>query len=154
MNFLLVLAIFALSFNAFAQNEERCACSKKDEPKIELYLAEQIEQREFIAQCEQNSAFNARKIAGRCEWGGSGCPTSLVKPEFPPIAKRLKIYGEAKVEVILDETGAIIYAKMFEGNQIFRISVERAACKSKFTPFIFCGRVVKYKAVIKYFFIS
>ena len=151
MKFFSGLMILIFSFTAFAQKAEDCACSKKDKPKIKLYFAELDKQKKFIADCE-NKTNNRIRISGRCEWGGSGCPTSLVMPDFPPDAKRLKIFGKVKVEIIVDENGAVIYAKMIEGNKVFKKSAERAACQSRFTPFRFCDRAVNYRTHIKYYF--
>jgi hypothetical protein len=154
MKFLSVLTILIFASIAFAQKAEDCACSKKDKAKIKQYFAELDKQNRFIADCEQKKMNNRKLISGRCEWGGSGCPASLVKPEFPSTAKKLKIFGNVKVEIIVDETGSVIYANMIEGNKVFKKSSERAACKSRFTSFRFCDEPVKYKTVIEFSFVS
>ena len=155
MKIISVLIILFFSTFTFAQKEEKCACSKKDKAKVRQYFAELNEKNKFIAECEQQTKSTNRKpIAGGCEWGGNGCPVNIVKPDFPQNAKTLKISGTVKVEVIIDENGLVIYSKMIEGNKIFKKSAERAACKSKFTPFIFCGKRFKHRVLIEYNFSS
>jgi len=146
-----ILLLFLLSISIYGQSNEKCACSKKDKAKVREYFSQIEELNKFIMGCEQqNKAANQILIATRCEWGGSGRPTLLAKTQFPPTARKLKISGVVKVEIIVDENGSLIYSKMVEGNKIFKRSAERAACNSQFTPFRFCKKPVKNKTIIKF----
>ncbi len=82
------------------------------------------------------------KIAGHC-W--SGCPTRVVKPYYPELARRNRIKGVLTVAAIVDETGKVVYAKVLKGNAIFRKTALAAAYASTYQPKIICGaRPIKF----------
>lgn len=151
----LLMSLFPLII--FAQTNEKCACSKKDKAKVRVYFANLETQSKKIAECEAQTKLQQKNppviIAGKCEWGSSGCPVHLVKPKAPAIAKRLKISGSVDVEVIIDEEGKVICAKMIEGSKLFKAAAEQAACKARFTPVLYCGKPYKQKLTIRYNFI-
>ena len=61
-------------------------------------------------------------------------------------------HGTVKVRVLVDETGKVIYAKMVEGDKIFRQNAERAACRAIFSITRSCGRPIKTELIIVYNF--
>ncbi|HXG83023.1 MAG TPA: energy transducer TonB [Pyrinomonadaceae bacterium] len=79
-------------------------------------------------------------------------PVSLIKPYYPKVAKGLKISGEVFVEVFTEENGFVIYSKILKGNSFLRESVRKAACLSRFTPILYCGKPIKARRLIKYNF--
>ena len=154
----LFIFIILLSIPTFAQSADKSACSKKDKETVREYFKQLEKQSKIIAECEEiNKLKNPTPplvIAGRCEFGGDGCPVLLVKPKMPKSALQLKINASVKVEVIADETGKVIYSQMIEGNKIFKKSVEHAACQAVFSPKRYCGVAVKSKYTIVYNFVN
>lgn len=126
-----------------------------------LFYQELNSQAEFIEECKfktkqtQIKKFGRilLKIAGRCEWGSNGCPLRLVKPLYPDNARRNRMSGPVKVEIIIDETGKVVFANAFQGNRIFYSNAERAASRSRFYPLTLCGKSVWQKRVIVYNFL-
>jgi TonB family protein len=85
---------------------------------------------------------------------GGGCPVSLALPQYPSEARRLKIFGQVKVEAVVDEQGKVVYARVLEGNPFLRYNARVAACRSMFTSLEVCdGRAVKFRRIIIYNFI-
>lgn len=155
MKILTILIFFIFSISAFGQKEEKCACSKNDKEKVRGYFADLDKQNKKFAECETQSSKQPKIIiAGGCEFGADGCPVNLVQPVFPKSAKKFNLFGQVKVEVVIDEDGKVIYSRMIEGKNIFKNSAEQAACKSIFKPIRRCSIAVKSKLLIVYNFIK
>ena len=154
----LFIFIIVFSISAFGQSADKSACSKKDKAVVRAYFEQLERQNKIIAECEEaNKSKNPLPplvIAGKCEFGGDGCPVLLVKPKMPKIALQMKINASVKVEVIADEAGNVIYSQMIEGNKIFKKSAESAACKAVFSPKRYCGAAFKSKNIIVYNFVN
>jgi TonB family protein len=56
-------------------------------------------------------------------------------PDYPPIAKQMRIGGKVSVEVVIDAEGNVEEAKILSGNALLTPSVVTAVKKWKFTPF-------------------
>lgn len=82
----------------------------------------------------------------------NGRAINLVKPPFPPIAKRMGIYGQVSVKVMIDENGNVISATALNGNNLLRGPAENAARLSKFSPTYLSGERVKVSGLIIYNF--
>lgn len=83
----------------------------------------------------------------------SGCPISIPKPFYPLAAKRYRLSGPVRVEAIVNEEGNVVFAKVIEGNPIFRTSALTAAHKSRYQPKKTCGdRPIKFRWIITYTF--
>ncbi len=159
---LLTIIFSALQISAFGQvNIEReikkHSCSCKKQKAIREYFVEFENQQNFINECERKSE-ESRKSSNfpkpiKVSHFGPG-PVSLVKPYYPKVANQLKISGEVLVEVFTDEKGFVIYSKILKGNAFLRESVRIAACRSKFTPILYCGKPIKVRWLIKYNFTS
>lgn len=149
--------IFALGQIKVETEIKNFSCSCENKQFVRDYFEQYKIQQDFIVQCELENEENRKslnlpklnKISG---FGPS--PVSLVKPFYPNIAKKLNISGKVLVEVFTDEKGFVIYSKILKGNGFLRESVRLAACKSKFTPIIYCGKPIKARWVIRYNFIS
>ena len=149
--------IFLMSFSA--NSNDLFAQSHKEE--IRAYYQIIAEQRDFIAKCQakisesQIKKFGKvlPKISGGCEWTNNGCPMSLSKPFFPETAKRLKIFGVVEVEIIIDKTGKVVFAKAVKGKEIFYANAEKAALLSRFRPFILCEKAIWQKMIVRYNFL-
>ncbi len=57
------------------------------------------------------------------------------KPEYNPIAKKLRVGGEVIVEANVDEGGAVTEVKVVSGNSLLSGAVVKAVKDWKFTPF-------------------
>jgi TonB family protein len=59
---------------------------------------------------------------------------SRVAPNYPEIAKRMKVTGEVKLTVTVDASGKVIDVKPLSGNHILSEAAEEAVRKWKFEP--------------------
>ena len=78
-------------------------------------------------------------IASEC-YNGSNVSKVLVarKPCFPSIAKSAKASGAVDVMVVVDESGAVIWAHATKGHPLLQFAAVRAASKWRFEPVV-CG---------------
>ena len=60
--------------------------------------------------------------------------TSKVAPEYPPMARQLKLQGTVELEVVLTETGAVDAVKIISGNPVLTKPAVDAVKKWKFEP--------------------
>lgn len=84
----------------------------------------------------------------------NGKAESLPKPEYPPAAQAVKISGEVKVQILIDESGSIVSASAISGHPLLRQAAEQAARQSKFKPTLLSGQPVRVTGVIVYNFIA
>ncbi len=61
--------------------------------------------------------------------------TKKAPPDYPPIAKQLKVTGRVEVDVTIDADGNVENVKIVSGNAMLTPSVVTAVKKWKFTPF-------------------
>ena len=73
---------------------------------------------------------------------------SRVNPEYPPMAKQLKLEGDAQLDVVVDESGSVEKVTVVSGNPILTKAAEDAVRKWKFTPFTADGKTVKALAPV------
>lgn len=141
---------------------EKYSCSSQNKNAVLNYFtnyqAQQKRRAEVESKTRENQIAQFGKtlplISPRCEWGGGGCPVSLVKPYYPIQAIQFRLFGEVKVEAIVNEKGTVIFAQSF-GNKPFLAQVARvAACRSRFTPLIYDDEAVKFKRKIVYNFLQ
>jgi len=83
-----------------------------------------------------------------------GRAISLPKPPYPEEAKKQKISGSVRVNIVIDENGRVIWAEAVEGHPLLREASAKAACNSKHSPTKFRGRDVTVASVITYNFAS
>jgi TonB family protein len=156
-----ILVLFAMSLSVFPQTIEykdikKNSCSCDDERVVKNYFENLIEQNKFIEQCLIEAEENQLKSnLPKPKKVSHLNPTavSLPKPYFPNVARQLRISGEVLVEIITDENGKVIYAKVLKGNGLLVRNVKQAICNSKFIPEKYCGDLVKTKRIIRYNFI-
>ena len=89
------------------------------------------------------------RISGHC-W--DGCPASVPKPYYPEAARRLRAKGEVVVAAVADESGKVVFARVVNGNKLFRPAALEAAYKATHTIKIYCGQPVKFWWTIRYIF--
>jgi protein TonB len=74
---------------------------------------------------------------------GLSAVTNKVAPDYPPIAKQLKIEGAVELEAVVSETGAVEKVNIISGNPVLTRPAADAIKKWKFTPFTSDGKAVK-----------
>lgn len=78
---------------------------------------------------------------------------SLPKPIYPEMAKRMKLQGKVTIQVLIDETGNVISARVLDGHPLFKQAAERAAFQARFSPTRLSDQPVKVSGVISYNFV-
>jgi protein TonB len=79
---------------------------------------------------------------------------SLPKPNYPPLAKQLRIQGSVNIQILIDEQGNVVSAKALPGNhQLLVKASETAAMQARFSPTLLSGQPVKVSGVITYNFV-
>jgi TonB family protein len=78
--------------------------------------------------------------------------TKKTPPDYPPIAKQLKIAGHVQVDVSIDAEGNVENVKIVSGNVMLTQAVILAVKKWKFTPFVADGTPTKAIASLEFDF--
>jgi len=78
----------------------------------------------------------------------NGAAVTKVSPDYPAIAKQLKIQGVVELEAIVSETGAVEKVNIVSGNPVLTKPAVEALKKWKFNPFQADGKAVKVLAQI------
>jgi TonB family protein len=74
---------------------------------------------------------------------GLNAVTSKVAPEYPPIARQLKIEGAVELEAVVTEGGVVEKVNIVSGNPVLTRPASDAIKKWKFVPFTSDGKTVK-----------
>ena len=77
----------------------------------------------------------------------------LPKPNYPPMAKQIRVQGTVAVQVLIDETGKVVSAKPVSGHPLLVPEAVRAAMGARFSPTIIGDQAVKISGVITYNFV-
>ncbi|HJT87781.1 MAG TPA: energy transducer TonB [Bryobacteraceae bacterium] len=78
--------------------------------------------------------------------------TTRVEPEYSTVARQLKLEGEVKVDVVINEEGAVDEITPISGNPVLAQCVKEALKRWKFTPFKVDGKSVKATAPFSFTF--
>jgi len=78
---------------------------------------------------------------------------SLPKPNYPQMAKQIRLQGSVNVQVFIDETGRVISAKAISGHPLLVPEAQRAATQARFSPTLIGDTPVKVSGVITYNFV-
>jgi protein TonB len=78
--------------------------------------------------------------------------TSKVQPEYPPIAKQLKVEGMVELEALIGENGKVEKVNILSGNAMLTRAGADALRQWKFTPFTEDGKPVKALAPMTFAF--
>jgi TonB family protein len=78
--------------------------------------------------------------------------TKKTPPDYPPIARQLKIVGHVEVDVTIDPDGNVENVKIVSGNAMLTQSVVSAVKKWKFAPFTQDGTPTKAVAALEFDF--
>ena len=82
----------------------------------------------------------------------SGFATSLPKPLYPEIAKRMRVSGKVSVQVLVDVDGRVVSATVVSGPPFLRAEAQKAALQARFSPTKIGDQPVKVSGVIVYNF--
>ena len=83
----------------------------------------------------------------------TGLAISLPKPNYPPMAKQIRLQGQVSVQVLVDETGRVVSAKAVNGHPLFLAEAQRAALQARFSPTRLGDQPVRVSGVITYNFV-
>jgi TonB family protein len=82
----------------------------------------------------------------------NGKAKNLPVPVYSAAAKAINAAGNVDVQVLIDESGAVVSAKAVSGHPLLREPAERAARAAKFSPTMLSNQPVKVSGVIVYKF--
>lgn len=82
----------------------------------------------------------------------TGKAISKPAPVYPPIAKAAGVQGVVSVQVLIDEQGRVLDAKVTDGHPLLRQAAVQNAYKWKFTPTVLNGEPVKVMGVVMFNF--
>jgi TonB family protein len=74
---------------------------------------------------------------------GLNAATTKVSPDYPVMAKQLKIEGAVELEALVSESGAVEKVNIVSGNPVLTRPASEALKKWKFAPFTSDGKAVK-----------
>jgi protein TonB len=83
----------------------------------------------------------------------TGLALVLPKPPYPAIAKQAGAHGAVTVQVLVDETGKVISAKVISGHPLLVATAQQAAFGARFSPTKLGEQAVKVSGVITYNFV-
>lgn len=83
----------------------------------------------------------------------TGLAISLPKPNYPPMAKQIRLQGQVSVQVLVDEYGKVVSAKALSGHPLLTVEAQRAAMQARFAPTRLSDQPVKVSGVITYNFV-
>ena len=96
-----------------------------------------------------------KKVVPKQISGGvlNGKATSLPKPPYPPAARAVRASGAVTVQVLINESGAVVSASAVSGHPLLRAAAVQAARGARFSPTQLSGQPVKVSGVITYNFV-
>jgi protein TonB len=68
---------------------------------------------------------------------------SRTQPDYPPVARQLKLEGTVELEVVISEQGTVDDVRIVSGNPVLTKAAAQAVKKWKFTPVTDGGKPVK-----------
>jgi protein TonB len=81
-----------------------------------------------------------------------GEATRRVEPPYPPLAKAARVAGAVPVEIMIDESGAVISARALGGHPLLKDAAVNAARGWRFKPTLLSGTPVKVIGTITFNF--
>ena len=95
----------------------------------------------LVVMLARNGSAQEPKKVTRIE--GLNAATTRVQPEYPPMARQLKIEGPVELEAVVTESGAVEKVNIISGNPVLTRPAADALKKWKFAPFTADGKTVK-----------
>src|SRR6266436_606686 len=78
---------------------------------------------------------------------------SLPQPQYPQLAKQIRIQGLVAVQILVDEQGRVLTAQPVSGHPTLLAAAKEAALRARFTPTKLSGVAVKVQGLITYNFV-
>ena len=78
---------------------------------------------------------------------------SLPQPQYPQLAKQIRIQGPVTVQILVDEEGKVVTAQPISGHPTLVAAAKEAALRARFTPTKLSGVAVKVQGLITYNFV-
>ena len=75
---------------------------------------------------------------------------SRPKPAYPKEAIDARVSGVVRIEVVADEEGKVIWAKVLKGHRLLTDAALKAACQSRFRPVKVKNEAVKVSYILQY----
>lgn len=82
----------------------------------------------------------------------NGKALDLPMPQYPDVARRMRVTGLVQIEVVVDENGKVISAHAVSGPNTLREVAVQAALRARFSPTKLSGQGVKVSGQINYNF--
>jgi TonB family protein len=82
----------------------------------------------------------------------NGKAIDIPKPEYPKAARAVKISGEVKVGVVIDEKGEVAWGRIETGHPLLQAAVRKVVCQARFKPTTLSGKSVSIRGIITYKF--
>ncbi len=74
------------------------------------------------------------------------------QPKYPKEAKKARVEGTVKVNIVVDEKGRVVKADAVSGDVLLREAAEKAALKWRFEPTLLFGKPVKVTGLLSFNF--
>ena len=71
---------------------------------------------------------------------------SRVEPQYPPMAKQLRMQGSVELEVLVGETGEVQKVDIVSGNAVLTGAAVQAVKRWRFKPFLEGGKAIRVLA--------
>lgn len=81
-----------------------------------------------------------------------GKELSTPVPSYPVTATAARVSGRVVIEVVIDESGKVVWAVVVKGHPLLRETALRAACQRTFEPYTCSGRGIKVVEHLVYAF--
>lgn len=78
--------------------------------------------------------------------------TTKIEPEYPAVARQIRLTGDVELEVSVDPSGSIEKVQVLRGNELLVGASQLAIKRWKFTPFRLDGQVVRAIGPIRFSF--
>ena len=69
--------------------------------------------------------------------------TSKVNPEYPPMARQMKLGGRVQLDAFIDADGNVEKVQILTGNPLLTTAAASAVKRWKFSPFLSDGKATK-----------
>jgi protein TonB len=77
-----------------------------------------------------------------------------VSPQYPAVARQLRLAGDVEVDLVIGEDGSVEDAKVIKGNAVFTATTVDAVKKWKFRPIEVDGKAARVLTTLTFSFKS